>query len=315
VSRSSSDVRVGIAMLTWNGYAVARNCLETLPILDGWPVPVAVVDNGSTAQEGVRLAEEFGAPVESVRLDPNRGVSGGYNAGIRWAAKMGLSHVLLMNNDILMVDPALLRRLIDAAGPDVAAVAPLTLSGEGAIYSAGGMLSWWTGLSRHRRIPLVPDAAYDAAWLDGPCLLMSIAAARAIGGLEESFWLYWEDADWCVRARRAGWRCVVEPRARVIHLRGATNSARAAEGIQLRNRFLFLRRNGSLGVNVISTIFFLGVHAPVFLARRARPPDRLRSAVGAVFGALDWNIRDAIRRRSWRLPANGPDVGVPDQAL
>lgn len=302
-------------MLTWNGYAVARKCLETLPILDGWPIPVAVVDNGSATQEGARLAKEFGAPVESVRLDPNRGVSGGYNAGIRWAANRGFSHVLLLNNDVLMIDRALLCRLVDAAGPDVAAVAPLTLTREGAVYSAGGTVSWWTGLSRHRHVPLVPDSPYDAAWLDGPCLLLSIAAARAIGGLEESFSSYWEDADWCVRATRAGWRCVVEPRARVIHLRGATNLASAAEAIHLRNRFLFLRRNGSLRVNVISMLFFLGVHVPVFLARRVRPPDRLRSAVGAVVGALDWNIRDAIRRRSWRLPASGPDVGVPDNAL
>ncbi len=147
-------MRVGIAILTWNGEALTRQCLETLSVLTQWPVPTAIIDNGSSGPEGERLAAEFGDTVESIRLDPNRGVPGGYNAGIRWAAARSLSHVLLLNNDVLMVDPNLLSYLLRSAGPDVAAVGPITLARDRSVASAGGTLSWWTGLSGHRRQPL-----------------------------------------------------------------------------------------------------------------------------------------------------------------
>jgi GT2 family glycosyltransferase len=271
-------------------------------------VPVVVVDNGSRDLEGARLEAEFGPPIESVRLDPNRGVPGGYNAGIAWAAGRGFTHVLLMNNDTLVSDQDLLAKLVNATGDDVAAVAPITRSADGAVYSAGGRLSYWTGLSSHRSRPLRIDGPYNAAWLDGPCLLVSIAAARAIGGLDETFVTYWEDVDWCVRATRAGWRCVVEPRVSIIHLRGGTNASPKAEVMHLRNRLLFLRRNGSTTNNLVSFVFFLLVHIPAFLVRRVVRRTGLRNAVGMVREAIGWNVRDAWKRRSWLVSASGPRI-------
>jgi hypothetical protein len=72
---ASGPPRVVVAVLTWNGYELARASLESLTTLDSWPLPVIVVDNGSETDEGDRLAREFGAPISSVRLDPNRGAA------------------------------------------------------------------------------------------------------------------------------------------------------------------------------------------------------------------------------------------------
>jgi GT2 family glycosyltransferase len=301
--------KVAIAVLTWNGYATTRACLDSLRRLNEWPVPVAVVDNGSREPEGERLAAELGSPVIAVRLDPNQGVPGGYNAGLKWAAANGFSHVLLMNNDTLVTDPEMLSRLVAAAAAaDVAAVTPITTNRDGSTYSAGGTMMWWTGLSGHLRRPLRFDRAYDVAWLDGPCLLVSLDAATVIGGLADEFVTYWEDVDWCVRARRAGYRCLVEPRTSILHLRGLTNPSAEAEQMHLRNRLLFIRRNGSSAVNIVSLAFFLAFHIPAFVARRAGNTQSLKAALSAVRRALAWNVRDAASRGRWRRPADGPSI-------
>lgn len=294
---------VAIAVLTWNGYATTRACLESLRRLAEWPVPVVVVDNGSREPEGERLAAEFGPPVTSVRLEPNQGVPGGYNAGLTWAAAHGFSHVLLMNNDTLVTDPDMLTRLLAAAdSANVGAVSPITRNLDGSVYSAGGSLSWVTGLSSHVRVPRRNDGAYPVTWLDGPSLLVALTAARTVGGLEEMFVTYWEDLDWCVRASRSGFQCLVEPRTSIIHLRGGTTPSTRAETMDLRNGILFMRRNGTLIQNLTVVAFFILVRVPVFLARRSRSRPRLRGAIASVAEALTWNIRDARANRSWRRP-------------
>src|SRR5207249_8346228 len=124
-------------------------CLSSLRRLQDWPMPVVVIDNGSRGEEGKQLAEEFGSPVTFVRLAPNRGVPGGYNAAIEWAHRQGATHILLLNNDVIVTDPKMMRYLADAAAPDVAAVGPVIRNPDGTVYSAGGGISLRRGKSRH----------------------------------------------------------------------------------------------------------------------------------------------------------------------
>jgi len=289
---------VAIAVLTFNGRQLARDAIASLSTLSQWPLPTVVIDNGSVASEGQLLAAEFGAPVESLRLDPNRGVGGGYNAGIAWAMARGASHVLLLNNDIRVIDAAMLSRLLESTGQTVAAVAPITTGIDGLTYSAGGQLSLWTGLAKHHR-GVVAEQPYSVTWLDGPCLLVSLAAVREIGPLDESLWMYWEDVEWSLRARQAGWACVVQPEAQIIHLGGGTNSRSQAEAMDHRNRFRVLRRYSSGLQFAASTAFYLCVHAPAYIARRARR-GRLLASIKVVAGACLWNAREAVRSGSWR---------------
>ena len=198
--------KIVIGVLTWNGYELARACVESLTKLREWPVSVVVVDNGSRESEGQRLADEFGPPVTSIRLAYNAAVVGGYNAAIRWAAEQGATHVLLLNNDTVVNDPDLLSRLASAATPDVAAVGPILLDEDGQPYSAGGRTAWMTGSSTHIPYPVIKNRPYDVEWLDGPCILLSLEAVRRIGGLDPVFSSYFEVVDWCVRAGHAGYR-------------------------------------------------------------------------------------------------------------
>lgn len=301
-------IRVIVGVLTWNGYEKARACIASLSRLREWPVPVVVVDNGSFEPEGRRLAVEFGPPVAAIRLAANVKVAGGYNAAIRWAAEHDATHVLLLNNDTLVSDPDLLTRLVAAAAPDVAGVGPIVLSADGMPFSAGGRIAWATGWSGHARDPLVADRPYAVEWLDGPCVLVSLEAVRQIGGLDPIFVSYWEDVDWCVRAGRAGYRCLVEPRASIVHLRGGSIASPEANAYNLRNGLLFMRRNGTLLNNLTTVANYVLHRGPALIVGRTRLHRQSQVSVRAVFSALTWNLRDAFRLGHWRVIAGGPSI-------
>jgi GT2 family glycosyltransferase len=299
--------RIVIGVLTWNGYDLARACIESLTKLRDWPVSVVVVDNGSREAEGQRLAEEFGPPVSSIRLARNAAVAGGYNAAIRWAAGKGATHILLLNNDTVINDAQLLSRLAAAAGPDVAAVGPILLNEDGLPYAAGGQMDWTTGLPDHPE-PLLADRPYPVEWLDGPCILLSLEAVRRIGGLDPVFVSYWEDVDWCVRAGHAGYQCVVEPRASIVHLVGGTIPAPEAHAYNLRNGMLFMRRNGSALNNLTTLAYFVLRRLPGLLLGRQRLRGRNPVPLRSVLSGFAWNVRDAMRKGHWRLTASGPSI-------
>jgi GT2 family glycosyltransferase len=299
-----------IGVLTWNGYELARACIASLSQLKGWPIPVAVVDNGSREPEGERLAREFGAPVEAVTLPENQYPAGGYNAAIRWAAERGASHVLLLNNDTLITDSAMLERLVAATGPAVAAVGPLVLNDDGSLFSAGGTLGRWSGRTNHLRRQQMPaeDRPYEVPWIDGPCMLVNVKIACLTGGFDPVFVSTWDELDWCIRARELGYRIVVEPRTTIRHLRGRTIPSRQFQMYLLRNSVLFARRHATWPETVTAALSFAFLTVPERAAHSLPSLPRLGLVLAAAWAAVRWNVIDAIRRRAWHRPASGPEV-------
>jgi GT2 family glycosyltransferase len=299
--------QVVIAILNWNGYALTRACVESLARLSGSNHRILIVDNGSVELEGERLAEELGDNVQALTLPRNLGVGGGYNAGIRWARERGAEYVLLLNNDTIVDDPLLVRRLVDASGPDVFAVGPLIKEIGGRVWSAGGVLDWSTYVTGHLQANEIvsPASPYPVAWIDGSCMLVSVRAAYEIQGFDEIFFLYWEEVDVCVRAWRHGLRCLVEPRASIVHLVGQTARPSQVDHLMLRNSILFMRRHGTLGQNADFLLRQIFWRMPVFLARRVKNRGGVRQSVGMVLRSLAWNFRDAAKVRAWRQMAGG----------
>jgi len=263
-----------------------------------------VVDNGSGTGEGERLAAEF--QIAAVTLPENGGVPAGYNAAIRWARDQGASHVLLCNNDLEFPDPQLVSRLARLAATNVAAIGPIVRNDDGSIWNAGGRFRRWLGHAQRTRKPW--DAApYEVDWLDGSCLLVSIDAICRIGGLAPEFFLYWEETDWSVRARRTGSRLLVDPGASVTHVGWASGSARQTRRYSLRNSLLFVRRNVGGVAGVTASFAWLFGRLPVFLVRRLREGAALGEIAADVGWAIGWHVRDVVRR-GWRRPADGPDL-------
>jgi GT2 family glycosyltransferase len=304
-------MKVVIAILTWRGYEKTRSCLRSLSSLAEWPLSTVIIDNASGTGEGVGLAAEFGPPVTAIALPQNTGVAGGYNEAMRWAESQGASHVLLLNNDTVIEDRELLTLLKASAAEDVAVVGPTTLESDGSVFSVGATFDWVQG--RGAVLPMPKDRKpHDVDWLDGCCLLVSLAAAKSVGGLALEYFMYWEEVDWCVRARRRNFRCVVVPDTSIRHDRATREPSEEVRYLLLRNSILFMRRNGSWRQNATSLAWTLLYRCPGMLVRRLLHPLDLIRTLRMITRAIAWNMTDAAAKRAWRLSSDGPPIVAPN---
>jgi GT2 family glycosyltransferase len=263
----SQTVRVSIVIPMWNQPELTQRCLRSLQNLTHPPDDVIVVDNGS--QPDPRAALEAARPgVVILRLEANRGFAGGCNAGIRHALAAGAGAVLLLNNDTV-VHPELLRELVRVleTDPHVAAAGGKTLTDEAVprIHAAYGVLTFHGSLVRIEGW-LEPDVgkfseARDVDAASGSALLLRREALEAVGVLDEEFFAYHEDVDWCARARHAGWRVRYVPQALVYHRMHASTGGGYTSPITYliaRNSVLFIRKNATTRQALTFAVYTLG---------------------------------------------------------
>jgi GT2 family glycosyltransferase len=223
---------VTIVVLNWNGADRTLACLESLAAADLRGASVLVVDNGSHDGSADAVRRRFPAQ-EVLVLPQNVGFAGGNNAGIGVGLERGADAVLLLNNDT-RVAPDFLPPLLDAwrSGPRCAAVSSAILR-----MDRPDMLDVaWIELRLDRRSvvqivgvnePLGPgfDARREVEAAVGCSVLLDAGALRAVGLLDEAYFAYHEDVDWCLRARRAGYHVLWEPRSRVFHAGSSSTDA------------------------------------------------------------------------------------------
>ena len=205
-------------ILNWNRSSETLACLDAL----GPDVPVVVVDNGSYAEavEQLRVARP---DVPLLALGRNLGYAGGNNAGIQWALERGFEWVLLLNDDAILAPGALEALLAQAqADPRAGFAGPLVLHAEpeGMIQSAGGLVdARWRPSHRAQdqanRGQFVATEPVD--WITGCAILARAEMIRQVGMLDERFFMYEEELEWCLRAKQAGWKVLFVPQARLTH--------------------------------------------------------------------------------------------------
>ncbi len=185
------------------------------------PVLVAV-------ENGPGPAPELPAGAELLRLPENRGFAAGANVGLARLGELGCDRVLLLNNDARL-EPGALRRLAEALEPpQVAAAGPLLLRPDGRVESRGLHFEGWSGRSRllgHGEPDRGMEARARVEALSGAALMLRLSAHGAVGGLDEQYFHSFEDADWCQRARNAGFELVVVLGARARHAGASTLGA------------------------------------------------------------------------------------------
>jgi GT2 family glycosyltransferase len=240
---------VTIIILNWNGIADTTACLNSLKKITYPNFRVIVVDNGSRDNEGARLKKLFGDSIEVVRNEDNLGYTGGNNVGIRRALDDGTDFVLLLNNDTT-VEPDFLDRLVTAAEkhPTIGILGPKIYLDEGrrTLWSAGGWVDPITSFC-HRNPQEEPYRFYAelvrTGYVIGAAMLIRREVLRKVGLLDERFFAYEEDIEYCVRARRAGFDSVLVTTSVAYHTPGSSvkNRLPLQPYYQTRNSYLRMR--------------------------------------------------------------------------
>lgn len=210
---------------------------------------VMVLDNASTdgSVEAIRMAFP---DVEICHLTANSGYAGNNNVGIKAALEQGADWVFVLNEDTVL-DPACLDALIAAgeSDPAIGIVGPLVYHHDEptVIQSAGGALGQnWEARHVGQNEDDVGQYALPHAvdWVSGCAILVRRQAIEQLGMLDERFFYYWEEVEWCLRIGRAGWKIIHVPSARIWH-KGVQRNYVPKPSIayyNTRNRFLMLEK-------------------------------------------------------------------------
>jgi GT2 family glycosyltransferase len=222
--------------VNWNGRADTLECLESLSGLDYPNCRIVVSDNASSDQSVEAVRREYPSATILANTE-NLGFAGGNNVGIRYALQQGADYVWLLNNDTI-VERNALSTLVQVAESDPAIG---ILWGKIYYYSdrdvlsfAGATIAWDKGRSPHigrgESDRGQYDTVHDVDRVSGCSMLVRKDVCERVGLLDDDFFLYAEDVDWCVRARTAGYRCVYVPASMVFHKEAASVKGKDGKG-------------------------------------------------------------------------------------
>jgi len=252
---------LSIVIVNYNTQTLLQSCLESVYAgANGTPLDIWVVDNNSRDGSVSMLHERF--PVVRVVANPaNVGFSRANNTVI---AQTRSEYILLLNPDTLIIDDAIERmvRFMDER-PHVGIAGCKVLNRDGTLQLAcrrsiptpgvafcrlSGLSRVFPGNQRVARYNLTyqnPDEPHEVDAVSGAFLMIRRKVVEDIGLLDERFFMYGEELDWCLRAKRAGWAVMYYPGAQIIHYKGEStkyNSRRAALEFH-RAMYLFHRKH------------------------------------------------------------------------
>jgi len=295
---------LGVVILNWNGMDVTPRCLDSILRSSSPPDQIVVVDNASTDGSADHIRGRY-PQVALIVNDSNLGFAEGNNVGIRYLLERAFDLVLLLNNDTV-VDPDCLRELKRAAETQPAAAYGATiyeLSAPGRIWYSGGSISRLTLEARHETAPAdAPGTPRPTDFITGCCLMFRSDALRGIGLLDRDFFAYYEDVDWCLRAKAAHERVLYVPAAVLRHdvshsfRRAGTRDRGAARYswtqsrplvlyLAYRNRLLLARKHASGKLHLVFLILRRLARAALHVAMLL-PSGRGSQAKAVVVGTM-----------------------------
>ncbi|MBE8470400.1 glycosyltransferase family 2 protein [Streptomyces justiciae] len=290
---------VAVIVVTWNSAAVLPGFLAALPDgMAGLDWRLVVADNDS-ADDTVEVLRTLAPEATVVQTGRNAGYAAGINAALDAAGEYGVA--LICNPDVRMRQGCA-KRLVDSLGGGVGIAVPLlyeegrdtphrSLRRESTVLRALGEAV--IGNTRAGRFPalseLVTDpAAYErptrADWATGALMAISGECMAACGKWDESFFLYSEETEFCLRARGLGYVTQLEPSAEAVHLGGDSQvSPRLWTLLTLNRVRLYGRRHGRVSTTAFRTAVLLRETSRAVLGR---PASRAAAAALVRRGAL-----------------------------
>ncbi len=241
--------------LNWNRKEDTASCIRSLRKMSYPNFEIVAIDNGSEDGSVAFLKQEFGDDIHIVANEKNLGYAEGFNSGINYAMEKGADYLFILNNDT-KIDPEALTELVTVARRDETIG---FVSGKVYYYDDTDVLQ--TVGKRTDPVTIVGphvgegetdtgqyEEEKDYEFMDDIYLLVRRVVVETVGIYSPEFFLYFEETDWCARVRRAGYRIVYTPKAKIWH-KGSLSSGGGTNPVNTywnaRNRYVFIWRNGT----------------------------------------------------------------------
>jgi GT2 family glycosyltransferase len=289
---------ISVVIVNWNTRDILRDCLKTIYEQTARvDFEVVVVDNASEDGSVEMVRSEFPQAV-LLANQKNVGYAAANNQGMKIA---GGRYVLVLNSDTLILDGAIDKMVEFAdAHPGAGVLGCRVRNADGTLQPTCFMFpsalnSFLSALYLNKLFPRSRFFGREAmSWWDrndvrevevvtGCFMLVRKEALDEIGLMDERFFMYAEETDWCWRFRKAGWQVLFTPTAEIVHLGGQSTAKRSAEMfVQLRVSILkfVLKNQGRLAGAIVrlNTMAFLALRAPIWMVVRLLVPGRKRQA-------------------------------------
>jgi N-acetylglucosaminyl-diphospho-decaprenol L-rhamnosyltransferase len=294
---------VSIIVVSWNTRRLLAECLGSVGRPAGdLEIEIIVVDNGSTDGSPDIVRRQF-PHVRLVENERNVGFAAANNQGMA----LGRGRYLLLLNSDAFVTIDSLQTAVDFVEerPDVGVCGGKLLNPDGTFQGSYAdfptlksefLLA--TGLGVRLASPYYPaprpwpgEEAHEVDWIGGAFMLLRRKVFEQVGGMDEMYWMYSEETDWCYRIKQAGWRIYYLPQVAITHVRGGSTRRRGSEMVaQLyKSKVRFFAKNyGSASARRLRALFWL-----IFLVREMVSRFMLLSLPPARSGRWRYELRTA----------------------
>ena len=308
---------LSIIIVNWNTRNLLRDCLTSIrENLREPSLEVIVVDNGSVDDSVAMVRTEF-PDAKLIENGINLGFAKANNVAIRQAHGRFL---LLLNSDTVVRQGAIEGLLSTMEGDPAVGVAGLQLlNGDGSLQNSVGncpsLLTELTNKSLLRRLfparfpgkEQLRSKPYEVESIIGACMLARREAVQEVGPLDEDYFFYLEETDWCLRMRKAGWKVAHDPRYSIFHLQGkSAGAANVRARIEYwRSRYTFFGKHRGPGARAVLRVGLLMRLLADFLSMAVANGctgfciPRLRNKFNVYFNLLVWHMRGCPR--DWGL--------------
>ncbi|MCK5594815.1 glycosyltransferase, partial [bacterium] len=254
-NHNPKEPSVFIIILNHNGKEDTIECLESIKAQTYKNYKACIVDNASTDGSRDYFKEHFPLAM-LIENKTNLGFAEANNIAIRRAMKQGFDSVLLLNNDTKnasnmlneLIKPMKINSAIGIVGPKM-----YYYDKQNILWFARGRMDWKTGVTSHvggmKQDYGQYDEICDSDFISGCALLIRRNVINKIGLMDEGYFYYQEDIDYCTKAIKAGFKCVVAPRAKLRHKVARTSGGSEnpfGAFYKTRNRIIFMKKNATI---------------------------------------------------------------------
>jgi len=264
--KKNKTPKVIIVILNWNNWQDTIECLESVNKSEYRNFEVIVVDNGSTNNSVQKIKNKFNTMI-LLETGENLGFSAGVNYGLKFAINNHADLILLLNNDAIVSKTAvteLVKRISRDERVGLIGGKILFLEDKHKIWSAGGRIKKTTKRTYQFGEGRYDDGKYNTErevdFLSACCLLIRKEVIEQIGWYDPDYFMYYEDVDFCVRAKQYSYKIVYWPQAVIWHKVGGASNKSLMDYYRMRNYLLFLKKRYSypqISIRLLGTYIFV----------------------------------------------------------